>query len=29
MNATKCIIEHGHKYLIEDGNGGFESVKPF
>lgn len=29
MNATKCIIEHGHKYLIEDGNGGFKSVNPF
>ena len=29
MNATKCIIEHGHKYLIKDGNGGFKSVNPF
>ena len=29
MNATKCIIEHGHKYLMKDGNGGFKSVKPF
>lgn len=29
MNATKCIIENGHKYLTKDGNGGFKSVEPF
>lgn len=29
MNATKCEIEYGHKYLAKDGNGGFKSVDPY
>lgn len=28
MQATKCNIEYGHKYLVKDGNGGFNTVDP-